>query len=40
MLNHISDQIEKQAQEVELLSLQLEKLETKIDALTSTQDTD
>ncbi len=38
LLNFINDQIEKQAQELEYLSLQLERLNAKVDDLTSTQD--
>lgn len=38
LLLYISDQIEKQAQEFEYLSLQLERLNAKVDALTDTQD--
>ena len=38
LVNHISDQIEKQAQEIEYLSLQLERLNAKIDELTDIQD--
>lgn len=38
LLNQINDQIEKQAQEIEYLSLQLERLNAKVDDLTETQD--
>ena len=38
LLNHINDQIEKQAQELEYLSLQLERLNAKVDGLTDPQD--
>jgi cell division protein FtsB len=38
LLVYLSDQIEKQAQELEYLSLQLERLNAKVDVLTSTQD--
>jgi cell division protein FtsB len=38
LLAYISEQIEKQAQELEYLSLQLERLNAKVDGLTDPQD--